>query len=790
MRVLSVVFERAQPGDRRADRGHVFKLAQQKQRQYDVVRAPVAERMSTFAVGKHTLVQQEQSKTVGEPDFYTRAVESAMREIDAVRSTSLPAYVSVRRKKDIAPLTKQIALARAAMQVRHMILSANAHVFALEKAATYDNPMVMWLRTKLDLIVTRASKLGVYDGALDMKPQPFIEEKPKQKGSAQKVSKKTDHKVAVHESSVTPTGPAKVTKPANTRPAAASRTRLATGTRAPTPARYSRPTAATRTVVQRKATSAASRTNVHAVAARGVEGASSALPFASVIQRAFGRHDVSRVRVQIGGAAAKASQKLGAKAYATGDLIAFATAPDLHTAAHEAAHVIQQRRGVSLAGGVDDGPSDTYERHADEIADAVVAGKSVEHMFDDLGSRTPVHAIQRKADGSGTAKPLQGFALYLSVHEVAVRQALQTAFADRVWPDPATDLTWQPGGERAFARQLAISISSKIGDANAVRQLVYPGNVQDAINVVGDSGVWEPEFGERLAYTLKIAAAMALTDRMGPRYRTIVASQAQLPTADDLQPARAMDKLVARGLTQPGVVDVGNIVAITKGTAPQPHGASKGRNAPKQAVPSRAQLLDVERNIVRQLDLIRAQALRVGLVDKLAPAYATLSARVVELADSETNEALRAKYAPEIQFQHTQLLTLQPRIAPLVNQLQPLLDGKLMFSATKRVRRDQLMRAVEQYIQAAAFSSSRAKSTAILDRISEREKFEKQQSLANEVASTHSATRGAKGSEEPIKTHNARNATTEREGNRMTLEVSSPETAHAEQQIEQGSRPR
>lgn len=58
---------------------------------------------------------------------------------------------------------------------------------------------------------------------------------------------------------------------------------------------------------------------------------------------------------------------------------AFRGEPDLHTAAHEAAHVVQQRAGVQLKGGL--GPeSGEYERHADAVADRVVSGPSVEAM--------------------------------------------------------------------------------------------------------------------------------------------------------------------------------------------------------------------------------------------------------------------------------------------------------------------------------------------------------------------------------------------------------------------------
>jgi len=109
------------------------------------------------------------------------------------------------------------------------------------------------------------------------------------------------------------------------------------------------------------------------VAARGVAGAGAPLPHLDAIQRSFGDHDVSAVRAHVGGDAAVAAQAIGATAYATGVDVAFAAAPDLHLAAHEAAHVVQQRAGVHLRGGVGTA-GDAYEQHADAVADRVVAG--------------------------------------------------------------------------------------------------------------------------------------------------------------------------------------------------------------------------------------------------------------------------------------------------------------------------------------------------------------------------------------------------------------------------------
>lgn len=81
------------------------------------------------------------------------------------------------------------------------------------------------------------------------------------------------------------------------------------------------------------------------------------------------------MNAHVGGQAAAATESMGAQAFATGDQVAFRGAPSLHLAAHEAAHVVQQRAGVQLAGGVGR-EGDPYEQHADQVADLVVQGKS------------------------------------------------------------------------------------------------------------------------------------------------------------------------------------------------------------------------------------------------------------------------------------------------------------------------------------------------------------------------------------------------------------------------------
>ena len=117
-----------------------------------------------------------------------------------------------------------------------------------------------------------------------------------------------------------------------------------------------------------------------------------------------------------GAAAQEASAAMGAEAYASGNHIAFGSAPDLHTAAHEAAHVVQQKAGVSLSGGVGQ-VGDKYEQHADQVADAVVQGKSAEPILNQMtgggsgGGEVQrravqrVAAVQRNPTSGGTVTP-------------------------------------------------------------------------------------------------------------------------------------------------------------------------------------------------------------------------------------------------------------------------------------------------------------------------------------------------------------------------------------------------
>lgn len=161
--------------------------------------------------------------------------------------------------------------------------------------------------------------------------------------------------------------------------------------------------------VQREARAggaAAAPDRVHALAAHGVAGRGDALPHREAIQRAFGpAHDVGAIEAFVGGAAASAAEAIGAEAYATGHRVAFRAGPDLHTAAHEAAHVVQQRAGVQLRGGVGEA-GDAHERHADAVADRVVRGESAADLLAAYGGAGGGrHGVQKEERAAAPAAP-------------------------------------------------------------------------------------------------------------------------------------------------------------------------------------------------------------------------------------------------------------------------------------------------------------------------------------------------------------------------------------------------
>ena len=143
--------------------------------------------------------------------------------------------------------------------------------------------------------------------------------------------------------------------------------------------------------------------DVHATAAAGHAGSGSALPHKAAIESSFGA-DMSNVQAYTGPQASAACEAMGAQAYAMGNKVAFAeSSPSVQLAAHEAAHVVQQSQGVSLAGGVGQA-GDKYEVAADTAAARVSSGASAADVLGTGGGAGVQHKL---ADGLQMKEDLQ-----------------------------------------------------------------------------------------------------------------------------------------------------------------------------------------------------------------------------------------------------------------------------------------------------------------------------------------------------------------------------------------------
>jgi hypothetical protein len=140
---------------------------------------------------------------------------------------------------------------------------------------------------------------------------------------------------------------------------------------------------------------------IRQAAREGLQTPATKLPYAEQIQKSFGRYDVTGIQAHLGERATKSSAAMNARAYATGEHVIFAGKPSLHTAAHEAAHVVQQSGVVKLAGGVGRA-DDIYERHADAVAQRVAAGQSAEEVLAQFAARrdeTKADVAKRRTAG-------------------------------------------------------------------------------------------------------------------------------------------------------------------------------------------------------------------------------------------------------------------------------------------------------------------------------------------------------------------------------------------------------
>jgi hypothetical protein len=296
-----------------------------------------------------------------------------------------------------------------------------------------------------------------------------------------------------------------------------------------------------RGVVQRKAVGPVGEVDVHEAARRGVAGAASRLPWFDIIQRSFGAHDVSGIQAHVDATARHASDEIGAKAYAMGSHVAFAHAPDLHTAAHEAAHVVQQRAGVWVRDGVGE-TGDIYEQRADAVADKVVAGESAEAL---LGMRAPTTAssvaVQREPKDDDALLKLAGIRLVPRQTDIVIRDGKLTLIPKDSHEAFGSVKRHSRQGRRRFI------------DGDRMQESEH-GMARVHINQLG--GNYDPQYSR--ATTLMIPREMALFKTMLDRHQwEEVASyiKAGRPIPDEVRrgsgpDAAIMRLLMAREATQ------------------------------------------------------------------------------------------------------------------------------------------------------------------------------------------------------------------------------------------------
>ena len=282
----------------------------------------------------------------------------------------------------------------------------------------------------------------------------------------------------------------------------------------------------------------------------GVDGAMGELPFLQEIQRLFGSHDVSNVQATVGGKAREASAAIGARAYALGNRVAFSETPDLHTAAHEAAHVVQQRRGVSVPGGVGTA-GDAYEVHANQVADRVVAGKSAESLLDAGPSGGSHHgAVQKDSDKVTAADYIakNDPKIVVGAHNTALSQPYVIA---------------SPFAALANVHEFAVKALEGVNTPQRIRELIAPKKLEEIIDRirVKDSGEWMESVGTSVGAALAESIVNSLA-RMTPRYvdarlQATLAAEAKTgacpavapePAVADIVPSHPMDKNVAAAL--------------------------------------------------------------------------------------------------------------------------------------------------------------------------------------------------------------------------------------------------
>ncbi len=287
-----------------------------------------------------------------------------------------------------------------------------------------------------------------------------------------------------------------------------------------------------------------------------MQGSGQPLPYLDQIQASFGHHDVSAITAHVDDRAASAAKAIGAEAYATGNHVAFRGPPSLHTAAHEAAHTIQQRQGVQFKGGFGES-SDRYEQQADRAADAVVRGESAQALLgratnqSKTGDSASTQNVQRKpatdaatlsqANDESTQSDFQMFTEpgdWFVDHQDRLLRELRAKIVKINLTRLPPGVSFRGGDSTSFLTAIAAQLR---GSWTEIASLMAPTSLFDAIQrgrqvlkgrTQGDPD-WSPEisYGIRTAITQTLLASLP---RMASRYGAL--SLARNTVADQNNP--------------------------------------------------------------------------------------------------------------------------------------------------------------------------------------------------------------------------------------------------------------
>jgi len=368
---------------------------------------------------------------------------------------------------------------------------------------------------------------------------------------------------------------------------------------------------------------------VQRLAAEGTRGSSTSLPHLDRIQHSFGGHDVSNVQAHVGGAAKTAAEGMGASAYATGNRVAFKSDPDLRTAAHEAAHVVQQQQGVSLSGGVGRA-GDRYERHADTVADAVVQGKSAESI---LGGT-----------GRGASGPSSGTG--------AIQRSVQ--FEEELTPEQVAAMNNAKG--RASAVKAAANARFKAVQGQAKAKLAmlealdtgpkttflanYTGSWEEMEGILeqAQAAVAEMEANQDIAAGIAIAVICGLTFGVGAEALLVgtLAKKAATKLGPKLAAAAKIGaKAAAEGITERSEQIAGDVVGESDGAA-----AAKDASANPSGTTPDAQAKELEKAMKDVYKDFEKVVDSLGALHDVSNAAGVLQLAAEECKNAGTSNAL------------------------------------------------------------------------------------------------------------------------------------------------------